>query len=111
MASAARELDFDWEEPGDSHTRAPRTAPPRTTGHRTTPSHRTAGHAGGRSRARLIRQRRTDLRQDVALAVVVALVALTVTAGLAVIVLLSLPVAAALLGSIALERRFRRRRG
>jgi hypothetical protein len=111
MATAARELDFDWEEPADSHTRTHRTAPHRTAGHHTTPDHRTSGDRGASSRARLIRQRRTDLRQDVALAVVVALVALTFTAGLAVIVLLSLPVAAALLGSIALERRSRRRRG
>ncbi|HWF52998.1 MAG TPA: hypothetical protein VG223_00150 [Solirubrobacteraceae bacterium] len=101
MATAARELDFDWEDPADSRTRAPRPAP----------RHRTPGRRGASSRARLIRRRRTDLRQDVALAAVVALVALTVTAGLAVIVLISLPVAAALLGSIVLERRFRRRRG
>lgn len=111
MATAARELDFDWEETAASDTRALRTAPHRTASRRTTPIQRTAGRTGARSRARLIRQRQTDLRQDIAFAVVLALVALTVTAGLAVIVLLSLPVAAALLSSLVLERRFRRRRG
>ena len=95
-SAAARDLDFDfdWEEPSRPRTRAARTTQ----------------HGKGRSRARLIRQRRTDLRQDVALAVVLAGFALSVTAGLAVIVLLSIPVAAGLLATVLLERRFRRRR-
>jgi Flp pilus assembly protein TadB len=75
-----------------------------------------AGRAAPRSgrerarRARLIRRRRTDLRQDVALAVIVALFTLIYTAGLGVVALLSIPVAAGLACSLVAERWLRRRR-
>ena len=102
-AAAAQDFGFaDWEEPTLPHRAAPRQ--PRPDRARPVPR---AGRKASGQRARLIHRRRTDLRQDVALAVILAVVALTVTAGLAVIVLLSVPVAALLVASVVIERRRR----
>ena len=100
-AAAAQDFGFaDWEEPTLPHRPAPRRAQhaPR------------AGRKASGQRARLIHRRRTDLRQDVALAVILAIVMLSITAGLAVIVLLSFPAIAVLIGSLVLERRRQRQR-
>ena len=101
-AAAAQDFGFaDWEEPT-----LPHRAPPR----RAQPAPRAGRKASSGRRARLVHRRRTDLRQDVALAVILAIVTVSITAGLAVIVLLSFPVLGVLVGSLVIEHRRRRHR-
>lgn len=63
-----------------------------------------------RRRQRHFRRRRRDLLEDVALALLLTIVLISVTAGLGVLLLLEAPLAAAVIGSFVLERRLRRAR-
>jgi hypothetical protein len=63
-----------------------------------------------RRREQHMRRRRRDLLEDFGIAVVLMIVALTWTAGLGVIALIEIPVGAAVIGSLVLERRWRKRR-
>ena len=58
-----------------------------------------------RRREQHLRRRRRDLLEDFGMAVVLVLVALTWTAGLGVIALIEIPVGAAVIASLVLERR------
>lgn len=58
---------------------------------------------------RLIRRRRLDLLQDGVLALVLAILVLTISAGLGVVALLAIPVALGILASLLVERHRSRR--
>lgn len=64
--------------------------------------------AEARRRMRLIRRRRLDLLQDGLLALILAVIVLTVSAGLAVVALLAAPAGLVLVASLIVERRRRR---
>jgi hypothetical protein len=61
-------------------------------------------------RERHLRRRRRDLLVDTAVALVVTVLTLSLTAGLGVVALLQIPVAGAIAGSFLLERSLRKRR-
>jgi hypothetical protein len=63
-----------------------------------------------RRRAQLVRQRRRDLVTDAAIALALTLLAVVLTAGLGVLALIEVPVALALVGTVLMERRTRKRR-
>jgi Flp pilus assembly protein TadB len=63
-----------------------------------------------RRRAQHFARRRRDLLEDIAAALLVTLLAITLTAGLGVVVLIELPVALALVSSYLVDRRRHRRR-
>jgi hypothetical protein len=63
-----------------------------------------------RRRRQHIQRLRRDLLEDFGLGFVLALLALTMTAGLGVIAILELPLLAVVAGSFVVERRRRRRR-
>jgi uncharacterized membrane protein len=69
-----------------------------------------AARAERRRRERHFARRRRDLLEDVALALLLTIFALILTAGLGVIALIEIPVAGAAIGSVVLERWVRRRR-
>ncbi len=82
-------------------------------GARTHPASTPRGGAAAAERRRRqahLRRRRRDLLEDVALALLLTIVALVMTAGLGVIALIEIPVAGAVSGSFVLERRARKRR-
>lgn len=73
---------------------------------------RPAAHARRIERRRRelhLRRLRRDLLEDVALAILLMIVTLLMTAGLGVIALLEIPTGAVVLGSFMLERRYRSR--
>jgi Na+-translocating ferredoxin:NAD+ oxidoreductase RnfD subunit len=63
-----------------------------------------------RRREQHLRRRRRDLLEDVAIAILLTIVALIWTAGLGVIALIAVPIAGALIGSFLVERALRKRR-
>jgi hypothetical protein len=63
-----------------------------------------------RRREQHLRRRRRDLLEDVGIAIVLMIVALIWAAGLAVIALIEIPIGAAVIGSLVLERRRRKQR-
>jgi hypothetical protein len=63
-----------------------------------------------RRRERHFRRRRRDLLQDVGIALLLAIILVSVTAGLGVLVLLEVPIAAGLIGSSLAERVLGKRR-
>ena len=72
------------------------------------PSRRALDH---RRRSRHFARRRRDLLGDIAAALLVTLLTVTLAAGLGVVVLIELPVALALISSYLLDRRCHRGRG
>jgi hypothetical protein len=68
-----------------------------------------ARRAERQRRERHLRRLRRDLLEDVAMAIGLMIVILSVTAGLGVVALLEIPVGAAVLASFLVERRIRRR--
>jgi hypothetical protein len=72
-----------------------------------TPRSRTAER---RRRERHFRRRRRDLVEDLGLGLLLAIVIISVTAGLGVVAMLEIPLGAAVIGSIVAERVRRRRR-
>jgi hypothetical protein len=64
-----------------------------------------------RRRELQLRRRRRDLLEDAVIALLVTIVALIWTAGLGVIAIIAVPVAAAVIGSFLAERALRKRRG
>ena len=81
------------------------TPPPRAAA----PGAQSAARAERRARERHLRRRRRDLLEDTAVAFVLTIAALIVTAGLGVIALLEVPLGAVVLGSFVIARRRRRR--
>lgn len=63
-----------------------------------------------RRRVQHLRRRRRDLLEDVAMAVVLTIVVMILTAGLGVVAIIEVPVAVAVLGSVLMEREIRKRR-
>jgi hypothetical protein len=85
----------------------------RAVGARTHPASTARAAAAGaerRRRERHLRRRRRDPLEDVALGLLLTIIALILTAGLGVIALIEIPVAGAVIGSFVLERRARKRR-
>ena len=111
------------QRPEREPRRPPRTSPPRTS-REGRPSARTSSRparapgvqrppsiSGERARRmRHLRALRRDLLVDFVAAFVLMLMVLIATAGLGVVLLLEIPLAALVLGSFVLERRLRRRR-
>jgi hypothetical protein len=98
-----------------SRRTADRIAPPRR--RRATPGppsrgrgDRVAASQQRRRREQRFRQRRRDLLADMVIAFVLAISALIVASGLGVIAIASIPVVLALVGTVILERRARKRR-
>jgi hypothetical protein len=91
-------------------TRATPTPSGRVRQPRTSASSSRAAATERRARERHLRRRRRDLLEDAAVALVVTIFALIVSAGLGVIALLEVPVGAIVLASLLIERRRRGRR-
>ncbi|MBV9465305.1 MAG: hypothetical protein JO206_08985 [Solirubrobacterales bacterium] len=74
---------------------------------------RSQARAGGitrRRRQQHLRRLRRDFLTDAAVAVVLAIIALTMSAGLGVVAMLEVPVAGLVLATVITERRVRRKR-
>jgi hypothetical protein len=78
---------------------------------RPAPDRPRARTAEARRRERHFRRRRRDLLADAALGLLLAIVLLSATAGLGVLLLLVMPLAAGLVALSIVERRLARRRG
>lgn len=94
---------------GLSRAGSPRSAAPRSATRRPDPADRTRA-LERRRREQHFRARRRDLLVDTVAALVVALILITVTAGLGVVALIVGPVAVALVASTVLSRFLARRR-
>jgi hypothetical protein len=90
-----------------AYQRSPRTtAPPRTRG----AASQRAVSLERRRREQRFRRRRRDLLEDLGLGLLLAIIALIVAPGLGIVALCSIPIAAAVIGTVVAERRHRRRR-
>ncbi len=91
--------------------RADRPAPRRSQRASVSPRTERAAKLELRRRERHFRRRRRDLLEDAGFALVVTITLLTVTAGLGILALIEVPIAAALVTSVLAERAIKRRRG
>ncbi len=112
-ANSAAEPRFDWTEPARGAKRGQAAGRALSSGRRSAPrtaEHRPSAPQGERRRrAQHFRRRRRDLLVDATLALILTIVLLSLTAGLGILMLVVVPMAAGLIVHRIIQRRRARR--